>query len=1189
MLKAFYGTLIFKRRSVIKLLRIMNVTAILLFVFCLQLSAGVNSQGVTLNVKNAPLNKVFREIKNQTGYTFIYTETMLKEARKVSMNVKNSPLKEVLSICFISQPFTYKIINHAVVVQPKEKLEVNTSIIMTLPSPPPIEIHGRIVNQQGEPLSNVSVLIAGSKIGRTTNIDGRFTLTAPDDKNVVLEISSVGYQTKRVSVGKQTEINVVLELDVTGLSDVVIVGYGTQKRSNLTGAVTQIDSKMLQDRPIGNIGQGLQGVVPNLNINFSDGHPGSAATINIRGFTSINGGNPLVVIDGIPGDFNLLNPSDIETVTVLKDASSAAIYGSRAAYGVILISTKTGKKGKLQVTYNNNFSIGTPTTSHDFMTDGYATAKLIDEAYQISKGTSFTGYTDDDYAELKKRQTDHTLPSVVVQNRNGRDQYMWYGNTDWWHYFFRNTLPSMSHSLQFTGGSDKVTFMISGRYYQQLGIMQFNQDKYTAYNLRSKIEAHMNSWLTISDNLQLTSNTYNYPGWGINNAFQNIGVSTLPSYVPVNPDGTFTYRSGLNNQAIANGYTADLMHGKSKGQQKQFDITNTVNLTIDFSKKLQLIANYSYDLQPSSSFNRRTLAPWSIYPGVISYTGIDNYSEQSNLDQYHVINSYLTYNSLFGKHSLKILGGYNQEFKKYNTIYGSANNLLSEDLNALDLGTSGQQVGSNSVEWALQGFFGRINYNFADKYLIELDGRYDGTSHFPKGSRFGFFPSVSAGWRISEEPFFKSIKNVVRELKLRGSYGSLGNQSLSSNLRTQNYPYIPVMNTGLSSWLMSGVQPQYLQIGNPVSPELTWERTTSVNGGIDMGLLNNKLLLTFDIYNRKTLDMLIPGKTLPAVFGSASPRQNAGDLDTKGWEFSINYKNSTGSGEKRLFYNIGAVLSDFKSKITRFDNPTQLLNNYYVGENLGEIWGYTIDGYFLSDAEAQNYNVNQDYVNQGRLASPGDGKKLQAGDLKFVDLDKNNIINVGQNTLSNHGDLRVIGNSLPRYSFGINGGAEWNGLDVSIFFQGVGHQDWYPGRQANLFWGPLTFPYGTFIPKDYVSKLWSPGNPNSYFPKLRGYVAQGANWELNPPNNKYLQNLAYVRLKNLTIGYNLPGSLIKRLKLSKLRFYISGENLFTWTKLQSKYIDPEQVAVSPDGNGGNSNAWNYPYMKNYSFGLNVTF
>lgn len=1042
----------------------------------------------------------------------------------------------------------------------------------------------------GTALTGVSVSVKGTTMGTTTDATGHYTLdvAGPDD---VLVFTYVGYNRLEIPVRGQSVVNASLQQNATGLNQVVVVGYGTQKKANLTGAVTQIGSKMMEDRPLNNVGAALQGVIPNLNINFSDGHPGADSKVNIRGYTSVNGGQPLVLIDGVPGDLNLVNPADVATITVLKDASSAAIYGARAAYGVVLVTTKSGQSGKMQVTYSANFSISTPTTSHDFMTDGYEAAKLIDSAFKITTGNSYTGYTDADYEQLKMRQTDHTLPDVVIQNRNGRDQYVWYGHTDWWHYFFKRNMPSMTHSLQFTGGNDKVNYLISGRYNQQTGLLHFAGDKYVAYNLRAKIGAKLNSWLRIDNNLQFAANVYNYPGAkDPNYAFTEFGVHMLPSYVPVNPDGTFTYRSNLNNYGIADGYNLELEDGKSISQQKEFDMTNTFTMTLQPIDALTIVASYSFDLNPYSEFHRSVVTPWSIYPGEIDYFNNDTYSETQDLDQYHVVNAYATFDKSFGPHSLKIMGGYNQEFKKYHLITGAANNLLSEDLNSLDLGTSGQTTGSNSVEWALLGVFGRINYSYKDKYLLELDGRYDGSSHFPENSRFGFFPSASAGWRISEEPFFTSLKNVLPELKIRGSYGSLGNQSLSTNLRSSDYPYIPTMTTGLSSWLQGGNKIQYLQVGSPVSPQLTWERTTSVDVGVDMGLFKDHLMATFDWYDRKTLNMLIPGKTLPAVFGATSPKQNAGNLDSKGWELSLKWNNTTQVASKPFTYSFGLALSDFKAHITKYDNPTRLLNNYYPGERLGQIWGYTVDGYFQSDDEAAKYDVDQKFVNSERNSSPGDGHNLQAGDMKFVDLNDDKVINNGQNTLGNHGDLKVIGNQLPRYSFGITANGEWSGFDLSVFFQGIGHQDWYPGTETYLFWGPYGRPYYSFIPKDFASKIWSPEHPNAYFPKLRGYVANNSSSELAVANTKYLQNIAYIRLKNLTVGYTFPSTgLLERWKIDRIRVYFSGENMFTATGLHSKYVDPEQVSADPDNVVANASARNYPFMKNYSGGLDITF
>lgn len=1154
----------------------MRLTFILILLGCLQASARALGQKVfTIDMSHVKVENVLSKIQEESDYRFFYNERYLNHLNPVSIKVTDARLPDIMHH-LLDSTLTYKIIeNNLVVISPKEAISDQH------------KISGIVMDSKGNPLVGVTVQVQGTTNGTVTDAQGKFTLVVPD--NAILVVSSIGFQTQNIKTGNKTTFTIQLKASASGLNEVVVVGYGTQKKVDLTGAVTQIGNKMLQDRPVDNVGQALQGVVPNLNINFSDGRPGAPAQVNIRGFTSVNGGEPLVLIDGVPGDINLVNPLDIKTVTVLKGAAAAAVYGARAAYGVILITTKSGTPGKMRVTYSANFSMSTPTTSHDFLTNGYEYGMLVDSAFGITVGRSLTGYTSEDYAYLKSRLTNPSLPDVVIKNVKGRNQFVPYGNTDWWHYYFSDWEPAMSHNIQFSGGSDKVTYMISGRYYQQKGLTKFLGDKYTAYNLRAKVDAHINSWLTIDNNLQFAANSYTWPGSRpVDQIFQQLGVALYPSEVPVNPDGTFAYLNNLTPYGMAGGYGLELQSEKSKSEEQNYDMTNTFTVTLQPTPHLTIVGSYSYDLNPARSFNRSVITPWSVYPGVISYTNNDTYSETTDLDQYHVVNAFATYQNSFGLNSLKIMAGYNQELKKYYEMDGSGNNLLSQDLNALDLATSGQVVGSNQVQWALLGFFSRINYNYKDKYLLELDGRYDGSSHFPQGKRFGFFPSISAGWRVSEEPFFKPVKPIINELKLRGSYGALGNQSLSTNLRADDYPYIPLMNTGLSDWLINGNKSQYLDVGNPVSPELTWERTQSADVGIDMDLLNDRLSVTFDWYDRKTLGMLVPGPTLPGVFGATSPTLNAGNLDTKGWGLSVSWRNSTQLAGKTFSYSAGVVLSNFKSYITKFNNPTKLLSNYYNGERIGEIWGFMVDGYFKTDQEAKEYTINQDFVDFDRLQAPGAGANLQAGDLKFKDLDGNDTINEGQNTFANHGDLKVLGNSLPQYSFGVNGSASWNGFDISVFFQGVGVQDWYPGPETYVFWGPYGRPYYSFIPKNFPSQVWSPQNPNSYFPKLRGYNAI-AGRALAFPDNKYLQSIAYVRLKNLTIGYNLPQSVLEKLKADEIRIYLTGENIFTLSPLQSKYIDPEQVSTNPNGVIADDNARNYPFMKSYSFGIDVTF
>jgi TonB-linked SusC/RagA family outer membrane protein len=1165
-----------------KILLAMKITTILLLSASLTASAAGFGQKVTLSVRNIKLEKVFKEIKKQTGYVFFYDANILKKIKPVSIDVKNGSVEEVLKESLEGKPLDFSIERKTITIVQKERhsstKEALSSTLLSPLSPLFQEIKGTVKDGKGNPLAGVSVVVKGTTKGTSTNADGSFSI----DANVgdVLELSIVGYNKKSVTIENNQNTTVVMEIEETAGSEIVVVGYGTQKKVNLTGAVSQIDAKSIADKPVANVAQAIQGSVPNLNITFADGHPGSGGKFNIRGYASLtnSGGSPLILVDGVPGDINMINPQDVESISVLKDAASSAIYGARGAFGVILVTTKQVKKGKLRINYTNNFSWQTPTTSTDFITDGYTAAKLVDSAFIRAVGTSYTGYNDEDYAELLKRQTDHSLPSVVVQNRNGKEQYVYYANTDWWHTMFRDWQPAMDHSLGLSGGGEKVDFMLSGRYYEQKGMYKVNQDQYNSYNFRAKITARITPSLTIYSNTQFAANDYSYPGYGYNSNFVSITVHALPSYVPINPDGTGTYRTNLNNYNIGDGIYATLLNGKAKGGTRNYDLTNTIGLNLNIAKGLTFTGNYTFDLQPYSDFQRRTMDPWSINPGVIQYLGTDYLNENLHLDQHHTINAYVTYENKWHSHNFKIMGGYNQELQKYKTNTTRGSNLLSDDLNNLDLATGQNMLATgNASEWALLGYFGRINYDYKGKYLLELDGRYDGTSRFPQKNRFGFFPSVSAGWRISEESFFNPLKNIISDLKFRGSYGSLGNQQLSNN-----YPYIPVMVSGSNNYIIDAAKTQYLSVPNPIDPNFTWEKSASIDGGVDIALFRNRFQASYDWYKRKTTDMITKGKTLPAVFGAAPPNQNAADLVTTGFDFTASWKDNSTVAGKSFSYNIGVVLSDYTARITKFDNPNNLLSDNYIGKQLGEIWGYSIDGYFLSDDEAKGWNVDQSFVNKQRLSAPGIYSKLMAGDLKFKDVNGDGVINNGKNTLADPGDLRRIGNSLPRYSFGITGGGAWNGIDVSIFLQGIGKQNWYPGNNADKFWGVYSRAYYSFIPVDLPGKIWSPENPNAYFPRIRSYEALNSGGELNAPTDKYLQDLAYIRLKNLTVGYSFPALLLKRIKIDQLRVYFSGANLFTVTKLDTKYIDPEQA-------GAEANGRVYPFFKTYAFGLNLGF
>lgn len=1156
----------------------------------------VLNRELTMKFDQISLKEALGEIQKKTAVKFVYS-SRISLNKKVSLRAEKESLSRVLDQLLTPNQIGYKLINEQIVLS---KIK-GTSSLTPLPagitierniSTTEINVRGKVLGQEdNQPLPGVSVVVKGTSTGTSTDGNGAFDISVPNASSVLV-FSFVGYTSQEITVGNQTNLEVSLKADTKALEELVVVGYGTQKKVNLTGAVSQIQSKDLENRPVSNMSQILQGMVPNLNITFGTGQPGSGGTLNVRGETSINGGGPLVLIDGVPGDLNRINPNDVESVSVLKDAAASAIYGARGAFGVILVTTKTAKNGKTSVSYTNNFAWSNPTISTDFMTNGYDYLKINDEAFKRATGNTYTRYSDEDYAEIEARRYDKTenpaRPWTVVKNVNGKDIYNYYGNYDWWNTLFNMSQPSRQHNLNLSGGTDKINYYLSGSVYEKDGIMRINTDKFTSYTLRSKINAQLTPWLKVSNNTQYYDSKYKYPGLegGANSNFVAITVHALPIYAPRNPDGTPTYNTLKNNYSIGDGLFANLLKGVAGGEKKVHEMTTINTVTLDFTKNWNLIANHSYSFYIADDWYRSAVATYSIQPGILTTVpnyNVDQLKKTMWFDPTNSVNVFSSFNQTLGKHYFGATVGINYENKKHQRLYGARKNLLSESLNDLNLGTGEQLSAGDSYEYALFGAFFRVNYDYQGKYLFEVNGRYDGTSRFGEGRRFGFFPSVSAGWRVSEENFFDPIKSVVNNLKIRASYGTLGNQLPSNTNSSSFYPYLELMPTSQSTWINNGQKIYYVNNPSPISPTLTWEKATTANIGVDADFFRSRLNMTFDAYVRNTTDMLVPGKVLPAVYGASVPTQNAGDLQTKGFELSIGWHDQTKLGGKPFAYNASFIVSDSKSKITKYDNPNKLLSSRYVGQTIGDIWGYSIEGYFKTNEEAQAYTVDQTIVNKQRLSAPGDWSKLQAGDLKFIDLDGNGKIDQGANTLSDHGDLKIVGNSRARFRYGLNLGASWNGLDFSSLIQGIVRRNWYPGANADKFWGPYSRPYYSFIPSDFGNDIWSPENPDAYYPLLRGYTALNGGGDLNSVNDRYMQNIGYLRLKNVVLGYTIPEKLSKKVRVPRARIYVSGENLLTYTPLRSKYIDPEQF------DGDATNGRTYPLSKTYSAGLMLTF
>lgn len=1187
-----------KKTSLNHFLLIMRTAIILLFT-CVFISVAETGHSqnakVSLNKNNVNLKEVLNEIENQTDYLFIYNNEV-NTNKTVSVKTENRTVREVLNHVLRDSNIDFSMEgNHIILSYIEKQLNENDEENIETVQQKGKTITGTIVDAKGETIIGANIIEKGTSNGTITDFDGKFTLQVGD--NAVLRISYIGYLEQEVSTEGKSSINITLMEDTKTLDEVVVVGYGTQRKENLTGAVSVVDQTKLASRPASNMSQLLQGAVPNMGVTFSSGMPGATGSFNIRGVNSISAGggaSPLVLIDGIEGSIDRINPQDVESVTVLKDASAAAVYGARASYGVIIVNTKSGDKEKTTVNYGGKYAINNPTVSTDYESRGYYSAGINDMFFETYQGARYTTYNEEDYHELWIRKDDKIenpdRPWVVEKD----GQYKYYANTDWYDYLFKHSNPTQEHNLSISGGSKSLKYILSGNYYDQKGIFRNNPDRFKKYSYRSRISSEITSWLEISNTSSYFNSSYSYPGLGgVGNTFNSATGHALASFVPVNPDGTPTYLTTNNNGGeIMDGRSAILTHNKNRNNDNRYEFSTTFEATIKPIKQFELKTNYSYVHYNYQTVNRSVLVPYSKEPGVINTLPAnrsDNRLSESQINHwYKVFNIYGTYSDTFNSnHNVSAMGGFNYETKFYKDLRMTQTGLLSDDLDDFNLAKGEEiEIKGGKNKYAIQGLFYRLNYDYAGKYLFETSARYDGSSRFKRGSRFAFFPSFSAGWRVSEEKFFTPLRNVVDNMKVRFSYGSLGNQQVGF------YDYIQEIITSntLNYTFNDGFKAPYAYESALNSDNLTWETVTTKNIGLDLGFLNNRLNAEMDYYYRDTKDMLMPGRQLPASYGISSPLENAADLTTKGWEVSLSWRDRFTLFNKTLNYSIGVGLGDNTSKVTRYDNPEQILgsNRFYEGQKLGQIWGYVVNGYFKSDEEAKNYKVDQSYVNDIINVSYMD-KGVHAGDLKFEDLDGDNIIKPTTSALDIK-DQKVIGNSLPRYNYNANVNLNWNGIDLSVFVQGIGKQNWYPDPNSMAFWGPYARPYATFIPSDFLSNIWSEDNPNAYFPRPRGYIALNASRRsLGVANTKYLQDLAYCRIKNITVGYSLNKEWISRAKLEKVRFYFSGENLFTFTKLENDYIDPEQASASNSYNHGSSNAKTYPWSKTISFGIDFTF
>ena len=1044
-----------------------------------------------------------------------------------------------------------------------------------------IKVTGKVTDEGNSPLPGANIIVKGTSQGVISDFDGNYEIKAKQGD--VLEFSFVGFKTqsKKVSSGGNSlTINVVLQEDAQQLEDVVVVGFGTQKKTNLTGSVATVDTKILESRPVNNAVQALQGAVSgmNLSVGNSGGELNSNLNINIRGAGTIGSGSkggPLVLIDGMEADLNTLNPQDIESVSVLKDAASASIYGSRAPFGVILVTTKSGKEGRIQINYNNSYRLNSPMNIPN-MLDSENFAYYWNDAAANSGSAAI--FRPEIIEKIKQYKAGQLSAATDWNDTEGKwnDYTNSWANVNWFKQFYRDWAPAQEHNLSVNGGNEKTNYYLSVNWLNQEGLIRYNTDVFDRYSVNAKISSQILPYLKINYNTRFVRTDYvrsSYLTESNGLFFHNIARRwpTLPVY---DPNGNYQYGNEiahLNNGQIKE--QKDILTQQLafiftpiKGWSTNVELNYRINNDWVHSHWLP-IYRYGKDGTPELA----SLQLWGL--DVAGGSRVKEYAYRSN---FFNPNIYTSYERQINDHYIKGLVGFQSELGQTRNASASRDGVYAIDVLSINTtGSANDDVSGEYQHWATAGLFGRLNYDYKGKYLLEGNIRYDGTSRFLKDQRWNTFTSASIGWNVAKEEFWQSLGKfgeAVSEFKFKASYGELGNQN------TDNwYPFYPKMkinNNG--NWLINRNRTNTASSPDLISTFLTWEKVASWNVGFDLSAFQNRLGLTFEVFQRDTRNMVGPAPQLPSTLGTNPPRINNTDMESKGFDIQLSWKDRIGED---FSYGISATLTDSRQRVTKYPNEIKNLNDWYDGKYSGEIWGYVTHGIAKTDQEMQDWLSTH---NQSQL-----GSNWAAGDVMYEDLNGDGIINGGANTLSDSGDRKVIGNSTPRYNFGVNLYLNYKGLDFSVFLQGTGKRDldlrgvYFNGANTGL-WQSAGFSehLDYFRPEGTNSPLGA--NVDAYYPRPL-FDKGGKNFQTQ---TRWLQDGSYLRIKNIQLGYTFPSEIMNKIGVDKLRIYISAENVATFTKL-SKIFDPEIVSAGRWGDGEYGKI--YPLSRVISTGLSLTF
>ncbi|MGQ1784550.1 MULTISPECIES: TonB-dependent receptor [unclassified Saccharicrinis] len=1160
-----------------KTLRIMRISIFLMMVGTLQIfAASTYSQTtkVSLDLSEISVEEVLDRIEEKSEFFFLYNEKLIDVERTVDVKVKEKPIHEVLDIVFKGEDVDYHVVDRKIILSPGY---MNEQTVQQEGK----TIKGKVTDAAGEPLPGVSIIVKGTSIGTISNIDGEFSLKVPANA-ATIAVSFLGMETQEFALAGRSVFNVVMQDMMEGLDEVVVVGYGTQKKLTMTAAVSQIGSEIFENRATGNAVESLQGSLPGLVVSnsASGGEPGAAPNINIRGFItsggsgSISDADPLVLVDGIQMSLSDIDPEDIESVSVLKDAAAASIYGSQAAGGAVIVTTKSGKnmKGKIKVSYSNNFSFTKPTTWPE-------SASAIDFAYAINdsriNNNQSAWHDETDLANIMANMENPGSAPTISANNAGTD---WaYGTlgiqgtaaTNWDDIILKDWASRQKHNVNVSGGDEKLNFYLSAGAYDEGGLLAVGNESFQRYNLDAKISTKANEWLTLELATKLLKSKSDFPteatsgrtvAWNKSRVLDLISKlkPTLPVVDPI-----------YGSELISHKYYPFWDYQRAQTENNQLVLQP--KFVIEPIENLKLTGQFNYR-RNNNLQEIIILASEQIKPtGLIDKVSQENtsYSPTMITNEYFSPNIYATYDKSIGNHNFHATVGYQSEENDYRSLGATTDYLVTNNVVSLNASLDDDQLVSEAItHWATQSLFSRFRYNYQEKYLFEFSYRRDGSSRFAPDDRWAGFPSFSAGYNVAKEDFWP-LKDWISTAKLRASYGTLGNQNVS------NYLYLSNIDLATTSFLFDGATENRALTPGLGSESLTWETVKTTDIGLDVNAFNNKLSTAFSWYRTDIEGMAAQGLDLPAQLGTNAPLTNIGTSRVQGWEIEATWKQKLGD----FGYSVRAVLSDYKRTIVEYPNDALSLSQaHYPGKDLGEIWGLQWDGWFMTDDEYDSYAIDQSFIHSD----------FEAGDTKYKDLNGDNEIDRGDWVVGNTGDFSVIGNTTPRYQFAINLGCNYKNFDFNAFIQGVGKRDVLMSNHIR-FRGPASGPFHVnvwqehldyFRPEDTTSPLGP--NVDAYFPAPYMNGAGRNNRNYRYAVDRYIQNGAYMRLKSIQIGYTIPKHLTSKIKVSKCRIFVSGENLFTVSDMM--FFDPEVVTSGVTGS-----AQSYPLSKMISTGLNVSF